>query len=285
MKYKTRRGILLIVLVLVLIGTSKLKHKISNPLKADYFSKNISVLDRETGKIIYNKNGEDRAYPASLTKIMTVFLATETLVNYEEMAPIDVGTYKLMVESNASMAGFYGLESTNYSDLLYGTMLASGGEAANSLAINIFGDRDKFVEKMNEKLEELNLKNTKFANPEGLHDENQYTTSNDMALLLNEALENPSFKTIFTTENYTSSKTLDHPEGIKLESTVLSKLSPREDFQILGGKSGTTEKAGECWATLGEKNGREYIVVVMGAPLDGEKSHIKDTITIYEKLR
>ncbi len=256
----------------------------------DYSSKYIVVLDRENKSIEYKKNEKSKAYPASLTKIMTTIVALENIEDISEVAPVDVDTYKKMVENNASLAGFYGKERVTYRDLLYGTILPSGGEAANSLAINISGSVDKFVELMNKKASELELKNTHFTNAEGLHDELQYTTAEDMAKILDYALDNRDFKAIFTKETFKTTSTVDHQEGIILSSTVLSNLLEvkQEGFKILGGKSGTTEKAGECWATLGIKDGCEYICIVMGSPIEDihnpKMKQREDSIKLYERI-
>lgn len=257
----------------------------------DYTSEYILVLDREDKSIEYKKNHKSKAYPASLTKIMTTIVAIENIEDMSKVAPVDVDSYKKMVENNASMAGFYGKEAVTYGDLLYGTILSSGGEAANSLAINISGSRDKFVELMNKKAQELELKNTHFTNAEGLQDDRQYTTAYDMAKLLDYALDNRDFKAIFTKKTFKTSATLDHPDGIQLHSTVLSNLEDIEQkgFEIIGGKSGTTEKAGECWATLGVKDGREYICIVMGAPIDDVSNPTmkqrEDSIELFKSIK
>ena len=83
------------------------------------------------------------------------------------------------------------------------------------------------------------------------------------------ALNNEFFREIITTKTYLSTPTLDHPQGLLLQSTVLTLLEDvnQEGFRILGGKSGTTSQAGECWAILAEKNGREYICVAMGGAI------------------
>src|SRR5699024_9109695 len=111
----------------------------------------IYLFDRETGDIIFEKKAHSKAYPASLTKIMTVIVALENIDNLSEITPIDVESYKNMVRQNASMAGFYGKEEVTYRDLLYGTILSSGGESANSLAIHVAGNVADFVQMMNAK--------------------------------------------------------------------------------------------------------------------------------------
>ena len=256
-----------------------------------YDSEYIYVLDREDKTELIKHNENTRAYPASLTKIMTTLVALEHIENLSSLAPVDVETYQKMVKENASMAGFYGMESTSYRDLLYGTILSSGGEAANSLAINISENTEDFVHLMNDKARDLGLKDTNFTNVEGLHDENQYTTAKDMAKLLDHALDNGDFRAIFTRPSFQTSPTLDHPDGIVLKSTVLSKLEgiDQAGFRIIGGKSGTTSKSGQCWISLGLKEDKEYIVVVMGSKLkdinNPSDKHIEDTLKIYEDIR
>lgn len=262
-----------------------------NPIIDDYESEYICVMNRDAQTIEYEKDLNDRAYPASLTKIMTTILALEHIEDLSAVAPVDIDSYREMIANNSSMAGFYGKEQVTYRDLLYGTMLPSGGEAANSLAIHVGGNVDNFVRMMNEKAVELELENTHFISPEGFHYEEQYTTAYDMAILLDYALENDHFRTIFTTDTFETTETLDHPNGITLESTVLSKLNEtnQDGFTIIGGKSGTTYEAGQCWATLGIKDGHEYIVVAMGAPLNNisnpDMKQRDDTIKLYSRIK
>ena len=282
----------MVALILSIIFISKdILIDLINPIIGDYESKYICVLDRENKSIIYEKDLKDKAYPASLTKIMTTIVALEHIEDLSAIAPVDMDSYRDMVEQNSSMAGFFGKEQVTYRDLLYGTMLPSGGEAANSLAINVAGNIENFVEMMNEKAAELKLENTHFTSPEGFHDKDQYTTAYDMAILLDYALENGHFKAIFTTDSYETTKTLDHPNGITLKSTVLSKLDEtnQDGFTIIGGKSGTTYEAGQCWATLGIKDDYEYIVIAMGVPLnDISNPDLKqrdDTIKLYSRIK
>ncbi len=284
----------LFIIVILIFGMIFVKEKLldvnANLPGDDFGSKYIYVINRESKNPVLDKNHKTRTYPASFTKIMTTIVALENIDDLSSVAPVDVETYKEMVGHNSSMAGFYGNEQTTYRDLLYGTILSSGGEAANSLAINVSGNVKDFVKLMNDKASELELYDTHFVNPEGLHDRKQYTTAFDMAKLLDYALDNGHFRAIFTKETFTTAPTLDHPNGVVLESTVLSKLHgiPQNGFEIIGGKSGTTYEAGQCWATLATKDDTEYIAIVMGAKLkdisNPDNTHIEDTIKIYENL-
>lgn len=257
----------------------------------DFAAKEIVVIERgKHPRLIFSKERKKVAYPASLTKMMTVLVALDHIQDLDAPAPVDKLTYQRMVKSNASMAGFYGNEKTTYRDLLYGTLLASGGEAANSLAIRVAGSTEKFVELMNEKAKALHLEHTHYSNPEGLQDEQEYTCADDVAKVMDYGLHNETFRQIISTTVYQSTKTADHPKGVMIYSTVLKWIDPAQhgDFEILGGKSGTTMDAGACWATYGTKKGKEYICVVMGAPLkelaNEEKLQVKDTLELFEKF-
>lgn len=257
----------------------------------EYASQYIYVFDRETGDVIYEKNPQSKTYPASLTKIMTTMVALEHIDDLSTIAPIDTETQSEMFANNASMAGFNAGESVTYRDLLYGTMLPSGAEAANSLAIHVAGSVEGFVQMMNDKAVELGLNSTHFTNPEGLHNKDQYTTASDMGKLLDYALNNEHFKAIFTKETFLTTSTTHHPDGILLKSTVLTSLNKDEQngFEIIGGKSGTMDEAGQCWVTLGLVDGREYISIVMGAPLEDishpDNKQIADTLKLYTKIK
>ncbi len=253
----------------------------------EYTSQFIYMAERGTEKVAYEKNSQSEAYPASLTKIMTTIVALEHIDDLATVAPVNLDTYREMVAANASMAGFYSGESVTYRDLLYGTILNSGGEAANSLAIHAGGSVENFVKMMNDKAAEIGMKNTHFTNPEGLHDKNQFTTAVDMAKLVDYALDNNNFRAIFTKREFQTTFTADHPQGVLLKSTVLTSLdnSNQNGFQIIGGKSGTTYEAGQCWATLGMIGDREYITIVMGAPLKNisnpDYAQRKDTLKLF----
>lgn len=280
--------ILILFILLISIGVIFSLKIALNSNRPSYFSKNIYVYNITDDKMELGIREDEKVPPASLTKMMTVLVALENINDLSTIAPVDVDSYKEMVSRNSSMAGFFGKETTTYRDLLYGTMLASGGEAANSLAINIAGSKEEFVNLMNIKKEELELKNTNFRNPDGLDEENHYSSAKDLGKILNYALKDGDFRAIFTKNSYQSTSTLDHPKGLLINSTVLSKLPhyTQEGFEIIGGKSGTTINAGHCWATLVKKNEKEYICIVLGSDYYGEvqDGHIIDTLEIMKNI-
>lgn len=274
----------LIIILLIIVQRNATKEA------KTYNSKAIYVYNLTDDKKVLAINENKRLPMASLTKIMTVLVGLEKIDDLSALAPIDVESYQMLVDENASMAGFYGGESTIYRDLLYGAMLPSGGEAATSIAINISGSILDFVNLMNEKAKELGLKNTHFQNPDGMDAPGHYSSAKDMAILLKYALTNEDFRAIFTKKEFVSTPTAEHPDGVYMQSSVFRKLSDynEDGFEIIGGKSGTTDKAGQCWATLSLKNEKEYIVLVMGSPYEDinnpEDGQIKDTLDILESL-
>lgn len=279
------------ILIIFIFIFNKLKANSIIKKKGDKFhSQAIYVYNISDNKEVFELNAEHKLYPASLTKIMTSILSIEHIEDLNSQVQIDYDSYKDMIAKNSSMAGFYANETVTFNDLLYGTILESGGETSNTLAISVSGDINNFVELMNEKANSLNLKNTNFTSPEGLHNVNQYSTAKDMAKLLLYSLNNSTFKKIFTSDTYNTSKTLDHPEGILLRSNVKDKLCSYDynNFKILGAKSGTTYEAGQCLISLGVKNKKEYLVVVMNSPLGSLESpynkHIEDTLKIYSEI-
>ncbi|MEE1114864.1 MAG: D-alanyl-D-alanine carboxypeptidase, partial [Eubacterium sp.] len=191
-------------------------------------------------------------------------------------------------EQGAAMAGFLGGETVPIRDLLYGTMLPSGAEACTALANIVAGSEADFVTMMNAKAQELGMNTTNFVNCTGLFDVNHVSSCADLAILLQTALQNSDFRSVFTTHVYTCTPTSQHATGLTLNSTLFSNLSSStldNGTTIEGGKTGYTDEAGRCLASMAKsQNGTEYILVTTGAFSDGSAPHISDAITIYSQL-
>lgn len=248
-------------------------------------SKNAILVDNKSSEIIAEKNGNTRCYPASLTKIMTTIVAIDELNDLDVKIPIRSGMFESLRKSGASMTGFLPDEKVKAKDALYGIMLPSGAESSIAIAEYISGSEDNFVKLMNEKAKELGMKNTHFTNVTGLHNNNHYTTVFDLSLLLDYALEDEIFRTIFTTEKYSTSPTNLNSAGITFSSSTFEKMDA-ENFvrgKIIGGKTGYTEEAGNCLASLLENSGNEYILITTGAKKTDKEpsSNIVDAFNIY----
>ncbi len=252
----------------------------ANAVELDISSKNAILYNMDSGEVLYEKDADEKVSIASLTKIMTALVSIENIKDLDSQVVLTADDFKGLVEANAVTAGFTKGEVVTYRDLLYGLLLPSGADAAKALARNIAGSEENFIKMMNEKVGEMNLKNTHFSTVIGLDDDNNYSTAREVALIFKEALKNEDFKTIITTKEYTSS------DGkVKFHSTIQSNAKKFEiDVPyILGGKTGTTTDAGLCLATIAKENDVNYMLVTLGALYDKKAPHnIEDAQTIYD---
>jgi serine-type D-Ala-D-Ala carboxypeptidase (penicillin-binding protein 5/6) len=239
--------------------------------------------------ILMQKCGNERIFPASLTKIMTVLVAIEELPNLREKVRLSDGIFNALTNTDASTAGFLPDEEVSVRDLLYGALLPSGAECCMELADRAAGSEQNFVEQMNRMAQELGMTSTHFENVTGLHNENHYTTVRDLAALLCHALQNKTFRAIFTTQRYSVRGTNRHPQGVTFHSTLFQSLvNPSvTGGKILGEKPGYTEQAGLCLATLAEIGSKEYVLVTAGAKGDHktEQYDITDALTVYNSIK
>lgn len=251
----------------------------------ELYSNYILLTDIE-GNILYEKNSDERFYPASLTKIMTVIVALENLDDLDYSVQIPGYIYEYIAAEDASTAGFEAYDTVTVEDLLYGAILSSGAECCLTLADMISGTEYDFAALMNDKAEELGMDNTNYTNCTGLHNYDHYSSAEDISVLLRYALQNSEFRRIFTRDSYYT-ETQYNPYGIVLNSTMFSFV---EDgyypFELLGGKTGYTQEAGLCLASAAEINEKEYILVTAGA--DGshmtDPYHIEDALSVYGGL-
>ncbi|MHB8076054.1 D-alanyl-D-alanine carboxypeptidase family protein [Desulfosporosinus fructosivorans] len=314
-KRKSKSWILLLMIVVIVIG-----YKYDIVLKGQSFFKNIggdkaesvpsltavvsnsavsipignlnspnAILVRmDNHSILMQKNSTQKIYPASLTKIMTAIVAIEKLPDLQKNIDLPNSMFQELYKADASLAGFKPNEKVRAIDLLYGIMLPSGAECCIGLAVNIGGSEQKFVEKMNQKAVALGMKNTHFTNSTGLQDDNHYTTVKDLSILLSYALQNNTFRNIFTASRYTTAPTNKHPEGITFQNTMFKNINNPviKGGKILGGKTGFTEEAGLCLASLAQKDGKEYILVTAGAKgnHESEQYNIDDAYAVFNKL-
>lgn len=266
----------------------KLEERLNVQVNLDIYSKSAIVKDIQNNKVLASKNAEERIYPASMTKILTALIAVEEISDLDEKIIIPVDEVLVEYKRGASMAGFRPGEEVSARDLLYGLMLPSGAECCTALACKISGSEEAFAEKMNQRAKELGMLNSHFVNASGLHEEDHYTTVTDIMILLEQAIKNEIFYEIFTTPSYTTAPTASDPDGITFKSTMYEKKTTLEvtDGEILGGKTGFTNAAGLCLASLANVEGQEYILVTAGA--DGnhntEPFHVLDAENIYSQI-
>lgn len=230
-------------------------------------SKAVLMVSMDNGQTVYEKNSDAKMYPASTTKIMTYIIAYENIEDVEntriEIKKSVIDTLLNTGSSMAYLSDHIG-QSVSVIDLLYSLMVPSGNDAAMVLADYVGGgDISKFVDMMNAKADELGCKNTHFANPDGLHDEDHYTTAQDLLKITNYALKLPNFKKIANTVSYTC-----EGDDTPLRTTNLL-IDPNSEYYYTyaaGIKTGTTDQAGRCLVTSASADGQSYLLVLLGAP-------------------
>ena len=254
----------------------------------DLYSFSAILVRMSDHRILMEKRSDEEVYPASLTKMMTVIIAIESLCDLQEKVELPVSIFHKLYGENASMAGFKPYERVKLIDLLYGAMLPSGAECCLGLVERIADSEENFVKFMNEKALELDMNDTHFENVTGLHDRNHYSTVKDLSFLLNYALKNVLFRKIFTAPRYTVQGTNKHPSGMILHSTLFKNLKNPdiENGKILGGKTGYTDEAGLCLASLATKDEDEYIMISVGANGNHktEQYNISDALMVYNNI-
>ena len=237
-------------------------------LDLELYSENALLIDLESNTVLVQKNADARIYPASMTKVMTVLVAAKHIENWDETFTMTQSIIDPLFLADASMAGFVHGEEVSMTELLYGAVLPSGAEATEALAIVTAGSEEAFVALMNEKAQELGLKDTHFVDASGLHDENHYTTLSDMAIIMQAALDNPHCREVLTSVNHTSPATEQNPEGVAMTNRFLYRIRPQQtgNVDIQAAKTGYTAQAMNCCVSYGiMENGRAAICVTAHA--------------------
>lgn len=236
------------------------------------------LMEAETGAILYQKNQDDKHYPASITKILT------TLVALENADLDDKIKFKKKVldavEQDSSRIGVEPKEEISLEDCLYAVMLASANDVSAGVADNVGGSVKKFAAMMNEKADELGCKNSHFVNPHGLHSKNHYTTAYDMALITQAAIQNEDFCEIASSLTHTIPKTKKTVEKRYLSNH--HKMLQDTEYHYDGieyGKTGYTTKAGNTLVSVAKKGDLELICVVLEA--EGYQNAYKDTKKLF----
>ena len=237
-------------------------------LDLELYSENALLIDLESNTVLVQKNADARIYPASMTKVMTVLVAAEHIENWDETFTMTQSIIDPLFLADASMAGFVHGEEVSMTELLYGAVLPSGAEATQALAIVTAGSEEAFAALMNEKAQELGLKDTHFVDASGLHDENHYTTLSDMAIIMQAALDNPHCREVLTSVNHTSPATEQNPSGVAMTNRFLYRIRPQQtgNVDIQAAKTGYTAQAMNCCVSYGiMENGRAAICVTAHA--------------------
>lgn len=232
--------------------------------------KAAALFDIDKKKIYYSDDLHEKVYPASTTKILTAL----TAIKYADVEDIVTVSKDGAAESFSAEAQVCGLkegDQLSLKSLLNGLLLHSGNDAAVAIAEYVGGDVETFMSMMNELAQELGATNTHFVTPNGLHDEDHYTTPYDLYLIFNECIKYPEFMDIISEKSYTASVT-DSSGGKRVITWSATNFYAREETalpegaDVIGGKTGYTDEAQNCLILLDEdSDGKQYISIVMGA--------------------
>ena len=244
------------------------------------------LIDVESGDILAAKGAHKRIVPASMTKILTVLVAAEHITpeQMDDKVEITIDITDYSYSNDCSNTGYEVGEKVTVRDLFYGTILPSGADSAVALATYVAGSHEKFVDMMNEKLEEMGLsETTHFTNCVGLYDEDHYSTPYDMAMIIKAATDNEWVREVMSTHTYTTSKTKQHKEGLTVSNWFLRRIEDKDTYgEVLCAKTGFVAQSGSCAASLAaDKNGKEYICVTAGSTSSWRC--IYDHVELYQK--
>ena len=251
------------------IWTPDFNSKTIKTVKSPEVSARASLIyDLTTNKVIYQKNAKEKLPMASLTKIMTSIVALE---NKKKDDKYFVSKEDLVGEDSMGLTAG---EVLSLKELLYGLILNSGNDAAETLANNFSGGRTKFIEAMNNKAKSLGLSDTNFTNPTGLEgDGKQYTTAYDILVIARYALINfPLFNKVVSTFDYNIPQTKTHKAFYLENETNLLSSYPG----VKGVKTGYTPEAGLCLVTYLDYGGHKIIGILLGS--DNRRREMKDLL-------
>ncbi len=265
------KKVVLFFLLLIPLNVGAIKYP-------DLNSKYVIVYNLTDEEMLYEMESERVISIASLTKIATTITAIEEIKDLSETVTI---TNKILntVDPVLSKAGLKAGDEVTYLDLLYASMLPSGADATNSLAILSSDSIDGFVDKMNALAKRIGLNDTHFVNVTGLDEEGHYSSTKDVLNLLKYALSNKTFKEIFTTKKYTLSN------GLVVKSTLdkYNAFLNLDLSKVEGSKTGFTYDAGYCMASLADIDNHEIIIINLDAPYEtGVSYHLIDNANLID---
>lgn len=285
---KVRKFIIYIIVIINLILPSVVcatEINGSATTEIDVYAPSAILIEKETGDILYEKDAYSQRYPASTVKIMTAILALE---NSNLLDTVTISQKAISaVPSGYTVARLQPNEILTVENLLYATLVPSGNDAANALAEYIGGNISDFATMMNNKAKEIGCKNTNFTNPNGVHDNNMYTTSYDLALIAQYAMKNEIFRKIVSTPTYTlpSSNVYSESDRVLKNSNHLIDTKSKHYYEYATGiKTGYTNPAQNCLVAGANKDGVELIAVILGSTAGntGNQAKFVDAKNLFE---
>ena len=238
------------------------------------------LVDAENGDILFAKNARQRMYPASTTKVMTLLLALESGIGMD--TTIVIPKQAAQIPADSSLVPVFPGDVMTFRDLLYGFMLTSGNDGANAVAVLCSGSVETFVDRMNQRAQELGCEDTHFANPHGYHDENHWSTALDLARIASAAVKLDAFRKITSAPSYTMTITRNNAtQSVRIVNTnsLLKKDNTYYYPDCIGIKTGYHSVAGQCFVGAAERDGVRLVCVDLGGVANTDKW--VDTIRMF----
>ena len=238
------------------------------------------VIDMDSDTVLFGQNIHVGYPPASITKILTTILALDNNANFNDTITMSENAI-WGIERDSTNIGLDVGEKVTVEDCIYATMVKSANECAYAIAEYVAGDLESFAKLMNEKAKEIGCEHTNFVTPNGLHDDNHYTTAYDMALITKYALQNDTFRQIAGTLSYTVPPTNLSEESVEIwNGNKMINTSTSYYYEFCeGGKTGYTTKANNTLVTFAKKDGLELICVILDC--DGAQYAYTDSRALY----
>lgn len=279
LKILSNLKILCIISILVVNSIGTYAKDIEFPTYEDELeSKAAFIMDADSSYVLFEKNANEKFYPASLTKVMTAIIVLERANgNYDDMVNFSYLSVTKDIDKTSVTIGASAGDQLSVKDCLYSLLLPSANDAANALAEYVAGSINDFALLMNEKAKNLGCTNTHFVNPSGLHDDNQYTTASDMAKILQYAMSYPMFLQISSSVSYKHApiRRYKNPENSNNQVLNTNKIMvPGSGYYYNGvtsGKTGHTKLAGYNLATSARKNKMNLICVLLGGSSENNR--------------
>lgn len=283
-----RRLAVLLAAMTAFVVTLPVSYAADKPDLSSFPERNIILSTGDTPTVSLNgleKNADEKAYPASIAKVLTALVALEQ-GNMDDLVTISAHAVKLS-SANAKIGAKEG-EVYRLLDLMYGMLLPSGCDAAKAVAEQVGGSEAEFAELMNAKARELGMTRSHFTNASGLHDDDMYTTARDLAILGAAAAQNETLCEMLTTQNYTiTEQTKGRTISVRNIDRLVNEPRPGEYEKIsalyswcIGGKTGSTNAAGRTYMAMARFSGVTLVCVLLGDKVS--TSGVKGTA--YDKI-
>ncbi|MBQ5431224.1 MAG: D-alanyl-D-alanine carboxypeptidase [Lachnospiraceae bacterium] len=236
----------------------------------EQFAKACGAFNDTTLSTIYSQKADERVYPASTTKILTAYVA----LKYGDLNEVYTVSENACDQApDSSVAGLHPGDRVTLRDLLKGMLIVSGNDASVAIAEGISGSTESFAQLMNEEAAKLGATHSHFVNPNGLHDDDHYTTVYDMYLIFHAAIQNPVFLKIIKAKKslvtYTdASGAVVKKEYLPTNHYKTGEAKAPKGITVIGGKTGTTGKAGYCLVLLSENESGENLITIVYKAVD-----------------